>query len=296
MGGNSSTPIKEEEKAVSQGPVIPDLGGNAFTWTKHPGCIQLVEQLRAESPEIRKLSDEQMGNLLILNQSCGDAGSDSRKLAEIFGVICQAESSLINIETEHPQSSEIGLAQQNKLFGQRDSKGYWKQYLSKEERLDPKASAMRSYRILNKEQKGESDWRYKELSQACYELQRCEPNHRSIYSKPARIEVARILARTFYPTQSSMLDESSPRSGNENHSNATKFSENLNQSFAVGCSMNPQYIGPVDSISVVDQCKVMGLDSSFKSRAALGQELGISGNPGSTEFNLGLLNELRLQS
>lgn len=48
-----------------------------------------------------------------------------------------------------------------------------------------------------------------------------------------------------------------------------------------------------DPISVVCQCKVMGLDSSFKSRAELGKEMGIPGNPGSTEFNLGLLNELR---
>lgn len=220
-------------------------------WTKHPECIQLVEQLRVESPEIRKLNDEQMGNLLILTQSCADAGSDSRRLAEVFGVICQAESSLINRKTEHPRSSEIGLAQQNKLFGQRDSKGYWKQYLSKDERLDPKASAMRSYRILNKEQKGDGDWRYKELGQTCYDLQRCEPEHKSIYSDPARIEVGGILARTFYPNQSSMLDNSSPRPGNDNHSTATKFSESLNQSFAVRCSMEPQYTGPVGEMVLV---------------------------------------------
>lgn len=48
-----------------------------------------------------------------------------------------------------------------------------------------------------------------------------------------------------------------------------------------------------DPFSVVDQCKVMGLDSSIESRAELGQELGISGNPGSKEFNIDLLNELR---
>lgn len=206
-----------------------------------------------------------MGNLLILTQSCADAGFDSRKLAEVFGVICQAESSLINKETEHPRSSEIGLAQQNKLFGQRDSKGYWKQHLSKEERLDPKASAMRSYRVLNREQRGDNDWRYKELSQTCYDLQRCELEHKSIYSDPRRIEVARIVAGTFYPGQSSMLDNSSPRPRNDNHSTATKFSESLNQSFAVHSSMESQYSGPVCEIVIVFYIKRNHFDFRYRS-------------------------------
>jgi hypothetical protein len=247
-----------------------------------------------------------MGNLLILTQSCADAGSDSRKLAEVLAVICQAESSLINRETEHPRSSEIGLAQQNKLFGQRDSKGHWKQHLSKEERLDIKACVMRSYRILTKEQMGDGDWRYKELGQTCYELQRCELEHKSIYFNQERINVARTLARKFYPNHLSMLDNVSPRSQNNNHSSATI-------SFAERYATEPQYTGPVgkliliinlcadlltletDPISLVDQCKVMGLDSSFESRAEYGQTLGISGNPGSTKYNLNLLNELRRQ-
>lgn len=192
---------------------------------------------------MRKLNDEQIGNLMIVAQSYADAdaGADSRRLTEVFGVVCQAESSLINRETEHPRSSEIGLAQQNKLFGQRDDKDHWKQYLSKEERLDVKACAMRTQRILNKEQKGDSDWRLQDIGHACYNLQRCEPEHKSIYSDPERIEVAATMARNFYPNQLSMLDNSSPSPRNDNHSTATRFSESLNQSFAVRGPMQPQY-------------------------------------------------------
>jgi hypothetical protein len=67
----------------------------------------------------------------------------------------------------------------------------------------------RIYRVLNREQKGDKDWRNVEIGEVCYKVQRCHEKDKHIYSDPKRIEVAELFSKAFFPEQQSMLAKSS---------------------------------------------------------------------------------------
>ncbi|KAH8724305.1 hypothetical protein GQ44DRAFT_727957 [Phaeosphaeriaceae sp. PMI808] len=183
-----------------------------------------------------------------------------RKLAEISIVIGQAESSARNRTEKHLRSSETGVFQQNELFGQRDAKGFQTKKLSKETRLDIKDCNDRIYRILNKEQQGDENWRNGDIGERC----------RSVLPKPT-IHDIQLISRN-------------PVVANYERSKAFKGGPDV--------QIGRPYTGPLDRHSVVDAFKAQGLDSSFENRARVGQQLGVQGTPGSAEFNTALLRRL----
>jgi hypothetical protein len=191
------------------------------------------------------------------------------------------------------KSSELGVFQQNKGFGQRDAIGFRTECLSDETRLNIKDCIHRIHRILNKEQKGEeNDWRNKKVGEASFKLQGCEIEHKGVYSDPKRLNVAELIADAFYSGQASMLAPPKLKTF-ESIPSARHYAGPVGKNARTSNVIQKVFLTrPIDPHSVVDACKVRGIDSSFESRAKLGRQYGIQGIPGSAEFNTALLRRL----